>query len=239
MSHLILIRHGQSEWNLQKRFTGWVDVELTPQGKLEACKAGELIKNLKLNLNHFFCSYQKRAIETLSLILNTLRIKNDNITKAWQLNERNYGALTGLNKEEMKKKLGEKKIHEFRRSWNISPEPLSKKNPYHPVNIETYKSIPSKNIPDTESLKDTYERVFPYFKKEILSKLENNKNIIISAHGNSLRAICKYLFNLNEDQITKLEIPTGNPLFINLNNKLEIIKCHYLDKERAKNLIAF
>ena len=125
MSHLILIRHGQSEWNLQKRFTGWVDVELTPQGKLEACKAGELIKNLKLNLNHFFCSYQKRAIETLSLILNTLRIKNDNVTKAWQLNERNYGSLTGLNKEKMKKTLGEKKVHEFRRSWNIAPEPVS------------------------------------------------------------------------------------------------------------------
>ena len=136
MSHLILIRHGQSEWNLQKRFTGWVDVELTPQGKLEACKAGELIKNLKLNLNHFFCSYQKRAIETLSLILNTLRIKKDNVKKAWQLNERNYGSLTGLNKEEMKKTLGEKKVHEFRRSWNIAPEPLNKNNPYHPLNIE-------------------------------------------------------------------------------------------------------
>ena len=239
MSKLILVRHGQSEWNLENRFTGWVDINLAPKGKLEACKAGELIKEQKIEIHYFFTSYQKRAIDTLKLILNTLRIKENGIIKAWQLNERHYGSLTGLNKDEMKKKLGEKKVHEFRRSWNISPEPLSKKNPYHPVNIETYKSIPSKNIPDTESLKDTYERVFPYFKKEILSKLENNKNIIISAHGNSLRAICKYLFDLNEDQITKLEIPTGNPLFINLNNKLEIIKCHYLDKERAKNLIAF
>ena len=239
MSKLILVRHGQSEWNLENRFTGWVDINLAPKGKLEACKAGELIKEQKIEIHYFFTSYQKRAIDTLKLILNTLRIKENGIIKAWQLNERHYGSLTGLNKDEMKKKLGEKKVHEFRRSWNISPEPLSKKNPYHPVNIETYKSIPSKNIPDTESLKDTYERVFPYFKKEILSKLENNKNIIISAHGNSLRAICKYLFDLNEDQITKLEIPTGNPLFINLNNKLEIIKCYYLDKERAKNLITF
>ena len=139
----------------------------------------------------------------------------------------------------LKKKLGEKKVHEFRRSWNTSPDPLSRNNPYHPINIEAYKNIPPKNIPDTESLKDTYERVLPYFKKEILNKLEDNKNILISAHGNSLRAICKYLFNLDENQITKLEIPTGNPLFINFNNKFEITQCNYLDKERAKNLIIF
>ena len=239
MSHLILVRHGQSEWNLENKFTGWVDVELAPKGKLEACKAGELIKKLDLKIDYYYTSYQKRAIETLNLILNTIRIKNDKVIKAWELNERHYGALTGLNKDEMKKKLGEKKVHEFRRSWNISPEPLNKNNPYHPINIEAYKDVPTKNIPDTESLKDTYERVFPYFKKEILSKLEDNKNILISAHGNSLRAICKYLFRLDKNQITKLEIPTGNPLFINFNNKFEIMQCHYLDKERAKNLIAF
>jgi len=139
----------------------------------------------------------------------------------------------------MKKKLGEKKVHEFRRSWDISPEPLSKNNPYHPINIEAYKDVPAQNIPNTESLKDTYERVFPYFKKEILSKLKQNKNILISAHGNSLRAICKYLFKLDENQITKLEIPTGNPLFINFSNKFKITQCHYLDKERANNLIVF
>jgi len=239
MSKLILVRHGQSEWNLNNKFTGWVDVNLAPQGKLEACKSGELIKEQKVEIHYFFTSFQKRAIDTLKLILNTLRIKENEIVKAWQLNERHYGSLTGLNKDEIKKKLGEKKVHEFRRSWNISPDPLNKNNPYHPLNIETYKNIPKKNIPDTESLKDTYERVLPYFKKEILSKLKNNKNILISAHGNSLRAICKYLFNLDENHITKLEIPTGNPLLINLNVKLEITKCHYLDKERAKNLIAF
>jgi len=239
MNNLILVRHGQSEWNLENRFTGWVDVDLAPNGKLEACKAGELIREQKINFNYFFTSYQKRAINTLKLILNTLRINDANIIKAWQLNERHYGSLTGLNKDEMKKELGEKKVHEFRRSWNISPDPLSKNNPYHPINIDAYKDVPLKNIPDTESLKDTYERVFPYFKKEALSKLENNKNILISAHGNSLRAMCKYLFKLDEFKITKLEIPTGNPLFISFNNKIEIIKCHYLDKERAKDLIAF
>ena len=239
MNNLVLVRHGQSEWNLENRFTGWVNVDLAPKGKFEACKAGELIKEQKIKIDYFFTSYQKRAINTLQLILNTLRIKDSKAMKAWQLNERHYGSLTGLNKDEMKKKLGEKKVHEFRRSWNIAPDPLSKNNPYHPINIEAYKNIPPKNIPDTESLKDTYERVLPYFKKEILSKLEDNKNIIISAHGNSLRAICKYLFKLNEDNITKLEIPTGNPLFISFNDKHKITKCYYLDKERAKDLIVF
>ena len=237
MSNLILVRHGQSEWNLENRFTGWVDVDLASKGKLEACKAGELIKEKKIKFDYFFTSYQKRAINTLKLILNTLGIKDAHIIKAWQLNERHYGSLTGLNKDEMKKKLGEKKVHEFRRSWDISPDPLSKNNPYHPVNIEAYKDVPLENIPDTESLKDTYERVLPYFTKEIQNKLIN-KNILISAHGNSLRAICKFLFKLSEDKIPKLEIPTGNPLFISLDNN-KIIKCYYLDNERAKDLIAF
>ena len=237
MSNLILVRHGQSEWNLENRFTGWVDVDLAPKGKLEACKAGELIKEKKIKFDYFFTSYQKRAINTLKLILNTLGIKDAHIIKAWQLNERHYGSLTGLNKDEMKKKLGEKKVHEFRRSWNIPPDPLSKNNPYHPVNIEAYRYIPLENIPDTESLKDTYERVLPYFTKEIQNKLIN-KNILISAHGNSIRAICKFLFKLSEDKIPKLEIPTGNPLFINLDNN-KIVKCYYLDNERAKDLIAF
>ena len=237
MSNLILVRHGQSEWNLENRFTGWVDVDLAPKGKLEACKAGELIKEKKIKFDYFFTSYQKRAINTLKLILNTLGIKDAHIIKAWQLNERHYGSLTGLNKDEMKKKLGEKKVHEFRRSWDIPPDPLSKNNPYHPANIEAYKDVPLENIPDTESLKDTYERVLPYFTKEIQNKLIN-KNIIISAHGNSLRAICKFLFKLSEDKIPKLEIPTGNPLFISLDNN-KIVKCYYLENERAKDLIAF
>ena len=236
MSHIILVRHGQSEWNLQKRFTGWVDVELTAKGKLEACKAGELIKELKIDINHYYCSYQKRAIETLNLILNTLRIKNDNIIKAWQLNERHYGALTGLNKEEMKKTLGEKKVHEFRRSWNIAPKPLNKNNPYHPLNIGTYQDVPKNMIPDTESLKDTYERVVPYYKKNILPLI--NKNIIIAAHGNSIRSLCKHIFEIDDAKISKLEIPTGNPLVLNFENK-KIVNAKYLDKERAKDLLVF
>jgi 2,3-bisphosphoglycerate-dependent phosphoglycerate mutase len=239
MSHLILVRHGQSKWNLENRFTGWVDVDLAPKGKLEACKSGELIKEQKLKIDYFFTSYQIRAINTLKLILNTLRIEDIQTIKAWQLNERHYGALTGLNKDEMKKKLGEKKIHEFRRSFNTKPEPLNKNSPYHPLNIDIYKTLPKENIPDTESLKDTYDRVVNYFAENIEKKIFEDKNILVSAHGNSIRAICKYLFKLDEDKITKLEIPTGNPLFISFNDKNEITKCHYLDLERAKDLIAF
>ena len=214
-------------------------MDLAPKGKLEACKSGELIKEQKLKIDYFFTSYQKRAINTLKLILNTLRIKDIDTIKAWQLNERHYGALTGLNKDEMKKTYGEKKIHEFRRSWNTPPDPLNKNNPYHPINIETYKDVPLENIPDTESLKDTNERVLPYFKKEIQNKLENNKNVLVAAHGNSIRAVCKFLFNLDEKKIPLLEIPTGNPLMIVFNSKNEITKCNYLDQERAKDLIAF
>ncbi len=237
MSHLILIRHGQSEWNLQNRFTGWVDVDLAPKGKLEACKAGESIKELKININHFFTSYQKRAINTLKLILNTMRIKEDRIVKAWELNERHYGTLTGLDKDEMKKKLGEKKVQMFRRSWDISPEPLSKNNPFHPLNIEIYKYVPKEKIPDTESLKNTYDRVIPYFEKNIQGKI--NDNVIIAAHGNSIRSLCKYLFNIKNEDISKLEIPTGNPLVIKFDKNHKLVEAKYLDKERAKDLVNF
>ena len=238
MPHLILVRHGQSEWNLEKRFTGWVDVDLTGQGKLEACKAGEYVKKIKININHFYSSFQLRAIKTLKLIQETLRDQTTPI-RAWQLNERHYGSLTGLNKDQMKEKLGEEKIHKFRRSWDIKPEPLNKNNPYHPLNIEIYKNIPKENIPDTESLKDTYERVMKFYDNEIQDKLQNNENILISAHGNSIRALCKFLFKLDNDKISLLEIPTGNPLLINLDKELNIKECFYLDKERAKDLLVF
>jgi len=238
MPHLILVRHGQSKWNQEKRFTGWVDVDLTAQGKLEACKSGEYIKELKLNIDYFFSSFQLRSINTLKLIQDTLRDRKEPI-KAWQLNERHYGALTGLNKDEMKKKLGENKIHDFRRSWNIKPDPLSRNNPYHPLNIATYKEIPKEKIPDTESLKDTYDRVLEYYNSDIQNKLLDNKNVLISAHGNSIRALCKFLFKLDNKKISLLEIPTGNPLLINLDSKQKITKCKYLDKARAKDLLIF
>ena len=235
MSHLFLVRHGQSEWNLQKKFTGWVDVDLTPHGKLEACKAGEAIKSTNVKIDLFFSSYQLRAINTLKLIKNTIR-NNSEFTKAWELNERHYGSLTGLNKEEMKNKLGEKKIHEFRRSWNIRPDPLNQNSPYHPINIDIYKNIPKENIPDTESLKDTYERVVPYFVENIEKNLQDN--IIISAHGNSIRSLLKYLFKIDDNEISKLEIPTGNPLLLKFEKK-NIKEAKYLDQSRSRDLIKF
>jgi len=237
MSYLILVRHGQSIWNLERKFTGWVDVDLTENGKLEAKKAGELIKSKNINIDIYYSSIQLRAKNTLNLIKEVL-----NDTKlsrvAWQLNERHYGALTDLNKDEMKIKLGEEKVYQFRRSWDLRPDPLDKNNPYHPINIDTYKEIPINKIPDTESLKDTYERVLGFYKQEIENKI-SKKNILISAHGNSIRALCKYLFKLNGNQISKLEIPTGNPLLINLDENQKITDCKYLDSERAKDLVVF
>ena len=237
MSYLILVRHGQSVWNLEKKFTGWVDVDLTENGKLEAKKSGELIKLQNINIDIFYSSSQLRAKNTLKFIKEILGDKSLS-KEAWQLNERHYGALTGLNKDEMKIKIGEEKVHQFRRSWDLRPDPLDKSNPYHPLNIKTYKEIPISKIPDTESLKDTYERVLEFYKKTIENEISNN-NILISAHGNSIRALCKYLFKLDENQISKLEIPTGNPLLIKLNKENKITDCKYLDRERAKDLVVF
>ena len=237
MSLLILTRHGQSTWNLEKKFTGWVDVDLTDQGKLEAKKAGELIKNNKITIDLYYSSLQLRANNTLKLIQEVLKDKKE-FKRAWQLNERHYGVLTGLNKEEMKKKIGEEKVYQFRRSWDLRPDELNKNSPYHPLNIGIYNEVPKENIPDTESLKDTYERVVKYYLEEIEKNLLNN-NILISAHGNSIRALCKYLFKLNNDQISQLEIPTGNPLLINLNEDKQIQECKYLDESRAKSLVVF
>ena len=237
MSFLILVRHGQSIWNLENKFTGWVDVDLTEQGKLEAEKAGKIIREKGIKIDYYYSSIQLRANNTLKIIQKVFNDKK-NFTRAWQLNERHYGALTGLNKIEMKKKIGEKKIHEFRRSWDLRPDPLNKNSPYHPINIDTYKKISKKIIPDTESLKDTYERVLKYFKQEIKEKLIQ-KNVLISAHGNSIRALCKYLFELDNDQISSLEIPTGNPLIIEFDKEMKIKSCEYLDKERSKDLLVF
>ncbi len=235
MSYLILVRHGQSVWNLEKKFTGWVDVDLTENGKSEAKKAGELIKQEKIEVNMYYSSFQLRAKNTLKIIQEELQDFKE-VRSAWELNERHYGALTGLNKDEMKKKLGEDRVHQFRRSWDLRPDPLNKNNPYHPLNIATYKEIPLEKIPDTESLKDTYERVINFYYRDIEKK--TNENILISAHGNSIRALCKHLFNLDNNEISKLEIPTGNPLLIELENS-KISNCKYLDQERAKDLLVF
>ena len=195
MSYLILIRHGQSTWNLENRFTGWVDVDLTENGKLEAKKAGNLIKKSNIQINYYYSSIQLRAIHTLKIIQETLDDKKD-FVRVWELNERHYGGLTGLNKIEMSKKLGKEKVHQFRRSWDLRPDPLDKNSEFHPLNINTYKNVPINKIPNTESLKDTYIRVINYFELELKDKIKKG-NTLISAHGNSIRALCKYLFKLD------------------------------------------
>ena len=237
MSYLVLVRHGQSIWNLENRFTGWVDIDLSQNGKTQAKKAGELIKQKHINIDLYYSSFQLRAKNTLQIIQEKL---NDykNVHYAWQLNERHYGSLTGLNKDEMKEKIGEDKVHKFRRSWDLRPDPLDKSSPYHPLNINTYKNIPIDKIPDTESLKDTYERVIKFYSEEIEINFKN-KNILISAHGNSIRALCKYLFNLDNKEISKLEIPTGNPLLMKFDNKNKLLNSEYLDSERAKDLLVY
>ena len=237
MSYLILIRHGQSTWNLENRFTGWVDVDLTENGKLEAKKAGELIKTSNIQIDYYYSSLQLRANHTLKIIQKSLNDEK-NFVKSWKLNERHYGGLTGLNKIEMSKKLGEEKVHQFRRSWDLRPDPLDKNNEFHPLNINTYKSMSIKEIPDTESLKDTYERVINFYNSDVKNKIKSG-NILISAHGNSIRALCKYLFKLDEKQISKLEIPTGNPLLIEIDENEKINNCNYLDQDRAKDLLVF
>ena len=237
MSYLILIRHGQSTWNLEKKFTGWVDVDLTDNGKLEAKKSGNLIKGQNIKIKYYYSSLQLRAINTLKLIQESLNDKQ-NFTEAWQLNERHYGALTGLNKVEISKKLGEERVYQFRRSWDLKPDPLDKQSPFHPSNIDTYKDLPIESIPDTESLKDTFLRVVNYYDSEIKNNLSNG-NILISAHGNSLRALCKYLFQLDEVQISNLEIPTGNPMMMEIDENQKVKSCKYLDKDRAKDLVIF
>ena len=236
MTKLILTRHGQSVWNAENRFTGWVDVDLSNKGVQEAEKSGQLIKELKIKIDVSYTSYLKRAIKTLTTILkiNNLELK---FNTAWQLNERHYGSLTGLNKEETKKKIGEEQFKKYRRSWDVAPPPMNAESEYQTLFSPLNSSIPVGMTPFTESLKDTYDRVVPFYENEIKKNLSAKKNILLSAHGNSLRALCKYLLNISDIEINELEIPTGNPLIIDFDDQMEINKYFYLDKARAKNII--
>ena len=237
MNNLILIRHGQSIWNLERRFTGWADVNLTSHGKSEAEYAGQLIKKLNIEFDAYFTSVQIRAIDTLEIILDILNKKNSEIKKAWELNERHYGALTGLNKDEMMKKHGKEQVHIWRRSFDIPPPAMEKTNLNHPSKNKAYINIPATKIPNSESLKNTFDRVMPYYEERIKPLLSSNKNILISAHGNSLRALCKKLLNISNKKIINFEIPTGNPLLITFGKNLEVKKYKYLDDKRARNIL--
>ena len=236
MSKLILTRHGQSVWNAENRFTGWVDVDLSEKGISEAKKSGQLIKKLKINIDKSYTSFLKRAIKTLEVVLkeNNLQLE---LNTSWEINERHYGSLTGLNKEETKKDIGEDQFKKYRRSWDIAPPPMPKNDKnqflFGPLN----NNIPKDKVPFTESLKNTYHRVIPFYENKIKPDLQNNKNILIAAHGNSLRALCKKLFNISDHKINELEIPTGNPLVIEFDMSLKIKDIKYLDESRSKVII--
>tara|TARA_B100000686_G_scaffold347382_1_gene435945 strand:+ start:609 stop:1322 length:714 start_codon:yes stop_codon:yes gene_type:complete len=234
MNNLILIRHGQSQWNKERRFTGWADIDLTEEGKSEAKHAGKLIKELNIEFDYYFSSCLKRAFNSLTIILSTLDKSEAEITKAWELNERHYGDLTSLNKDQMIKKHGAKQISIWRRSYDIPPPPMSNQH-LHRKNI--YINIPKDKIRESESLKDTFERVVPYYKKKIEPLIRDKKNVFISAHGNSLRALCKELFSISNEKIIDFEIPTGNPLLIEFSDNLKVKSYKYLDSKRAKKIL--
>ena len=234
MNNLILVRHGQSQWNKEKRFTGWVDIDLTEQGKSEAEYAGRLIKELKIELHAFFTSQLTRAISSLNIILNILNKSNVKINKAWELNERHYGGLSGLNKDEVVKKYGAEQVQIWRRSFDIPPPPIDTDHPYKD---KIYKNIPKNKICTSESLKDTFERVVPYYEKRIEPLISSKKNILVVFHGNTCRALLKKIFNISEEKIVQFEIPTGNPLLIRFGNDLKIKDYKYLDTKRAKKIL--
>lgn len=233
MPKLILTRHGQSQWNLENRFTGWWDADLTEKGEAEATKGGVLLKQNGLAPTFAFTSYQTRAIRTLWLSLAAMDRAWIPVEKHWRLNERHYGGLTGLDKAETAEKHGKDQVHIWRRSYDIPPPPLAEDSPYNLADDPRYDGVP---VPQAESLKLTLERVLPYWESTVRPVLEGGQDTIISAHGNSLRALVKHLFRVADDTITGVEIPTGNPLVIDLDTTLTPLAADYLDTERAKDL---
>jgi len=231
MIQLVIVRHGQSEWNLENRFTGWTDVELTDKGKKEAIEAGRLLKEKGYSFDIAFTSALKRANDTLDLILKELK-EEIPIHYNYKLNERHYGALQGLNKEETKKKYGEKQVQLWRRSSTVRPPSLTIDDPRYPGNDPKYQEISKDELPLTENLEDTIERVLDYWNSDILPQIQSHKKVMIVAHGNSLRALMKYLDNLNEEETMKLEIETGSPICYELDDDLKPIRHYYVKDEK-------
>jgi len=235
MPFLTLLRHGQSQWNLENRFTGWVDVDLTAQGEAQARRSGELLAASGVPFDKLFTSLQTRAIRTGSLATEAADLAWLPVERDWRLNERHYGALTGLDKTETAAKHGEEQVNVWRRSYDVPPPPLEAGGEFDLSKDRRYAGIA---VPQTESLELTLDRVLPYWNEKIAADLKAGKNLIIAAHGNSLRAIVKHLFNVPDDQIVHVEIPTGNPLLIELDANLKPIAVRYLDEARAEKLPA-
>jgi len=233
MPHLVLLRHGESHWNLDNRFTGWADVDLSDHGVVEAHQAGKLLASAGIGFDAAFTSVLKRAIRTLWIVLDEMDRMWLPYSCSWRLNERHYGALQGLDKAETAKKYGEMQVRIWRRSYDTPPPPLAPQDPRHPRNDPRYANAPADNLPGSESLKDTLERLMPYWRETIQPALLTSRGVLVSAHGNSLRAIVKHLLQVPDQEIPGLEIPTGNPLVLELDGRQKVVKRHYLDEERA------
>ena len=228
MIKLVLVRHGQSMWNLENRFTGWTDVELSAQGIKEAKEAGKVLKEKGFNFDVAYTSVLKRANDTLKYILEELGEENIPVKKSWRLNERHYGALQGLNKDETKEKYGAEQVLLWRRSTDVRPPELSKDDKRYPGNDPKYSDLKENELPTTENLIDTIKRVMEYWNSDIKKDLEAGKRVIIAAHGNSLRGLIKYLDNMTDEEIIKLELQTGNPICYELDDNLKPIRHYYL-----------
>jgi len=228
MIKLVLVRHGQSMWNLENRFTGWTDVELSEQGIKEAKEAGKVLKEKGFNFDVAYTSVLKRANDTLKYILEELGEENIPVKKSWRLNERHYGALQGLNKDETKEKYGAEQVLLWRRSTDVRPPELSKDDKRYPGNDPKYSDLKENELPTTENLIDTIKRVMEYWNSDIKKDLEAGKRVIIAAHGNSLRGLIKYLDNMTDEEIIKLELQTGNPICYELDDNLKPIRHYYL-----------
>ena len=234
MYKLVLVRHGQSTWNLENRFTGWTDVDLTDLGKAEALEAGELLKDGGYDFDIAYTSVLKRAIKTLGIVQDVMNLDWLPVVRAWQLNERHYGSLQGLNKAEMAEKFGEAQVKVWRRSYDVPPPALELTDERHPKFDRRYASLTPEQLPATESLKITLERVLPYWTSTLAPEIKSGKRVLVVAHGNSIRALVKYLDNISEAEITELNIPTGLPLVYELDADLKPIKHYYLgDPEEA------
>lgn len=242
MYKLVLMRHGESQWNLENRFTGWTDVDITENGWREAVRAGELLKREGFEFDVAYTSVLKRAIRTLYTVLDTMDRMWIPVTKNWHLNERHYGALQGLDKAETAAQYGEEQVLIWRRAYAIAPEPLSADDPRHPRFDPRYAGIKATKLPATECLQDTVARVLPYWNKRIAPSILDGKRVIIAAHGNSLRALIKSLDNMSDDDIVHLNIPTARPLVYELDANLKPIRHYYLgdqaEIEAAMNAVA-
>ena len=231
MYKLVMLRHGESTWNKENKFTGWVNVDLSEKGVEESKKAGQVLKKKGYNFDIAFTSVLKRATRTLDIVLQEMKAPKIPIKYSWRLNERHYGALQGLNKSEMAKKYGEEQVLIWRRSYNIRPPELSKSSEMYPGNDLLYKDVPKELLPTAECLKDTVERVAPYWKSDIAPAIRAGKRVIVAASGNSLRALVKHLDNVSDKDIVELNIPTGIPLVYELDDDLKPKKHYYLASE--------